>query len=87
MNDFGNKLNRLINEHVSDVVDKANKVANNNSAISIGNNTYISNSDTSSGSCVSIQNDVRLETSQNEIRLTYRKPRKVYINGRLIEGL
>lgn len=87
MNDFGNKLNRLINEYASDVVDKANKVANNNSAISIGNNTYISNSDISSGSCVSIQNDVRLETSQNEIRLTYRKPRNVYVNGRLIEGL
>lgn len=37
----------------------------------------------SGGKSVTVQNDVRVETDNDVIKVSFKKPRKVYINGNL----
>lgn len=83
MSSFGTKLGRIVNEYVTNVVDSVTKSINNDSNVVISGSSNVVQTSIGSSN-ITIQNDVKLETSKEEIRLTFKKPRKVYVNGKLV---
>lgn len=51
--------------------------------VSCEGNSNVQISSGSSGKSITVQNDVRIETDADTIRVSFKKHRKVYINGEL----
>ena len=68
--------------HVKNFIN--NIVRCNNNVVSCCGNSNVQIN--SSGKSITVQNDCRIETDSETINISFKKPRKVYINGELIKN-